>query len=183
MYRIVTDLESMFENVAEARAYIARIKAEGVKPEIPRHAAPGENTTVPRICVAPTLEQCATSLGLLGIFRRCLNANESAKSYENDDEAYPVIVMKFPDGLAYTRPGTDMVPDVNATDEHWLLAPAVPEWVRLKWLGAYSILYDDEPDLAACRKITFLRSPLHRLHPWLDGRGHKLDSSETGDHI
>ena len=181
MYRIITDLESMFDDIDAARAYIQKVRTEGVSPYIPRHAAPGEDVTTPRICVAPTLAGCATSLGLLGIFRRCLNANESAKSYENDDEAYPVIVMKFPDGLDYVKPGADQVPDVDITDEHWLLEPAVPEWARLRWIGAYSILYDDEPELAVCTKITFLRSSLHKLHPWLDGRGHKLDSSETGD--
>lgn len=178
-YHISYDLELKFDGLADAEAY-ARSRPVFM-PAVPWTAMNGEDRTVPRICVAPTLEGCISAIKPQGAFRRCLNANPDAKSYENDGEAYPVLIAEF-HGVRCEAPSAAQVPDVGTTGERWILDPARPDLIRVAWLDAYSIgIKDDDPSgNVICTSVRLLEDPSGYSHPWLDGRGHPLDSSEMG---
>lgn len=178
MYHIITDLETRFRELAEAE-YFVKLNQQ-LCPRVPRHTMAGENTTTPRICVAKTLENCVTALKPMGVFRRCLAANPDAKSYENDDEIYPVIIIKYADDETYVKPDKNLVPDAEQTGEYWLTYAANPEYMQLKWIGAYSITCKWEGRDAICTGITFVDDIANYNHPWLNNKGHPLDSSDLG---
>ena len=79
-YHVVANIDTRFKSLAKARAVY--------NTETPIHPAKifsameDEDSETLRICVAPTIEQCITGIGILGRFRRCLAANEDAKSYQ-----------------------------------------------------------------------------------------------------
>lgn len=187
MYHVIAPLEARFPDLQSARDYAARLRSgqETVKPSVPDTAQDGEDKTTPRICVAPYVEDCITALGVTGLFRRCLNSREDAKSYENDDEAYPIMVLKFADGLDYIKPTKAQVPDAGSTHEHWLLTPASPVDAYIAWLDAYSIKYKDMtrrggPSRIQCTGAVYVRNINMMSHPWLDGGGHPLDCDAMG---
>lgn len=179
MYHVISNLELMFWSLDEAVDW-ANNRPE-FQPRIPATAMCGEDLSTPRICGAAKLSDCITALGVTGTFRRCLNANSEAKSYENDSEAYPVLVAEFDDKLNWIKPSKNQVPDVAVTHERWLLQPARPAKIELKWLDAYSIRMRDAGLRMACTKIKFLDSTEGYSHPWLDGKGHPLDCPDMGD--
>lgn len=184
MYHVICGLESRFGSLSEAKRYVATGPA--LVPEIPHTAMPFEDRTVPRICLAPTVEDCVTAIGVLGMFRRCLNADPDAKSYENEGEAYPVIVCGFPDdipGNPYVDPSEAQVPDVRLTGEKWLLRPAVPVMAELRWLNQYSLRIDTDAERTVCTNVKFVENLDGFRHPWLDGRGHPLDCSDMGGDV
>lgn len=182
MYHIITNIELLFDGLAQAEAW-AKTRSV-IYPSVPKTAMDEEDRTTPRICVAPSIEDCFTAIGVTGQFRRCCAMNDGAKSYENSSEAYPVLVLKFPDGLAYVKPDRSQVPDIAATREQWLLEAAIPKTVMLKWLDACSVLYDDsiEDIRTICTSVRFIdkKDLRNYSHPWLDGKGHPLDSSDMG---
>ena len=177
LYHVMSDLETRFRTLDDVKEFI---KNPRMTPAVPWSAMDGEDKTTPRICVAPDIESCVTAVKPLGRFRRCLNAHPDAKSYENDDEAYPVLVLTFPDGIEDVVPDKTQVPDAALTGERWILRPVIPQTVELRWLGAYSVMLDE--DMARCTGVTFLTdSELKSMHhPWLDRKGHPLESSQYG---
>ena len=177
MYHIIADLETRFRNLKEVRQFMQN---SYFTPKIPITHMLEEDQPTPRICVAETIENCVTSIGIVGTFRRCLAENDSAKSYENDNEAYPILVVKFPDNLDYIKPTPAQVPDVESTGEYWLLNPARPESIKLKWLSARSIIYDENGPKITCTKITFLSATDGYDHPWLNRKGHPINCSDMG---
>lgn len=184
MYHVICGLESRFSSLSETERYLG--SGPALVPEIPHTAMPFEDRTVPRICLAPTVEACLTAIGVLGMFRRCLNADPDAKSYENESEAYPIIVCEFPDeipGNPYVNPSKAQVPDVSLTGEKWLLRPAVPTKTELRWLDQYSLRIDTDAERTVCTKVEFVEDPEGFHHPWLDGRGHPLDCSDMGGDV
>lgn len=179
-YHIVTCLEDHFNSIYEAmRTYHAGVK---LTPWIPKSRMEQEDSTMPRICVAPTLEQCVTAIGVMGIFRRCCGTYEDAFSYTIDGlEIYPVIVLTFEES-AYFTPSSKDVPDVGYTKELWITHDAAPVSVELKWLNYASLQIEeisrsDSDNLYVCRSITFVKPERWHIHPWLTGTGNKLDSS------
>ena len=185
MYHIIANLELRFDSLDDALSWANSRPRSWFEPKVPYTAMPEEDKTTPRICGAPTLEGCVTALSPIGTFRRCLNANEDAKSYENDEEVYPVFVVTFSDSHDWVKPTKEQVPDVQLTDEHWLLAPALPTNIELKWLDAYSIDIKEDEDTCktVCTGIRFVDNLTSMHHPWLDGKGHPLDSSDMGGDI
>lgn len=185
MFHVVANIDSRFSSLMAALAVYNYDTP--VRPEKIFSAMPGEDAETPRICVAPTIEQCITGIGLLGRFRRCLEANEEAKSYATmGREVYPILVLQFADDLPYYTPTSEQVPDSIVTGEQWLLEPAVPTSIRLAWMGMDSILWaEDERALhgyvCATAKLDYRPFPPDKDHPWLNGRGHVLDSSEEED--
>lgn len=177
LYHVISDLETRFRTLAEVMAFV---DSPTVAPRVPRDRMPGENASIPRICVTPSVEACVDALKPFGRFRRCLNANPDARSYENDDEAYPVIVLEFPDGTPFVRPDPALVPDAETTGELWITEPARPK-ARLEWLGAYGIIMDEA--CKRCIRVAFLSGNELRgkHHPWLDEKGHPLENSQYGD--
>lgn len=178
MYHVIANLELKFNNLNQAVRYASA--KPFIIPAIPATMMSEEDRNTPRICVAPTIEDCITAIGLFGTFRRCLNDNPDTKSYENDDEAYPILILEFENGGEYT-PDKHQVPDVETTHEHWLLNPAKPKKISLKWLNSYSIkIQENENGQAICKSVKFLESTENYHHPWLDGAGHPLESSDMG---
>ena len=68
MYHVVANLEERFHSAEEALKYYNR----PVQPYIPMSRMKHEDSSIPRICVAETVEDCLMGIGLLGRFRRCL---------------------------------------------------------------------------------------------------------------
>ena len=148
MYRIEANLENRFPDLKTALAAFS--KDIEVMPVLPATRNEREDSTTPRICVAPTLEDCITGIGVLGRFRRTLSGNEE-------------------------------VFDVEMTHEHWFLTPKKPKRVHLRWLGMYSVYWKSDDECRICKKVRFLRSPKGYDHPWLNGKGHILESSRRED--
>lgn len=186
-FHLMTDIEHRFKNLEQAEAFVKDLNDKKLKiePTVPRTAMPDEDHTTPRICVAPSLEQCALAIGPTGVLRRCCNAHPDAFSYVTTGlEVYPVIILEF-DTDDIVEPTSEQVPDVNLTDECWITKPLYPTQARLVWLDPWSLEFlDEDPD--ALDK--FIPSRLsydvtdavqgRYNHPWLNGKGHILDSSE-----
>jgi len=185
MYHVVANIDDRFSS---AEAALAAYRGKVVRPKIPYSTSwqNGEDATTPRICVCENIKDCVTAIGLLGRFRRCLAANEDAKSYETDGiEVYPILILKFSDDLKYYTPNRSQVPDVDFTHERWLLKPAVPDFVQIAWVHPRSIIWEEckENPVSkyACKALELIIAkdgPIGRTHPWITGTGHRLESSE-----
>ena len=180
-YHIVYDLETKYRTLQEA--IHANYKGMWLLPAVPATTMANEDTVTERVCVAPTVEDCVTAIRVYGPFKRCLAANDDAKSYsELMDEAYPVIVMELESDETPTVPTEEQVPDVKYTNERWFLKPVQVKDSYVRWLDCRSILFDEsatvnDASFGICTKVTFLDEYRHKDHPWLNGRGHILSSS------
>lgn len=179
MFRIEANLENRFPDLASAVAAFSTDVA--IQPVLPATRNEKEDGETPRICVAPALEDCVSGIGVLGRFRRTLSNNDGAFSYAvKGNEAYPVIVLEFNDDGVYV-PTPEQVFDVERTHECWFLTPKKPKSMRLCWLDMYSVLWESEDNPRVCKKIRFLHDPSGYDHPWLNGKGHILESSKMED--
>ena len=183
-YHLVTDLERKFDSLADAERYVERLNDRKVKirPYLPKHALKDENMTIPRICVAPHPTMCVQSIGSIGMFRRCMAGHPDTQSYATKgNEVYPIIKVTFDDTPHVLWPDKSLVPDTYLCLEHWLLAPTYCRSAELVWLGMWSIEACEE-NAALVESVSFLTTDEVREkgldHPWLNGRGHPLDSSE-----
>lgn len=184
MYRVVANIDSMYVNLAQCMDYcgIKPFARLTVVPRVPSTAKPPEDMVTARICVAPTVEECITAIGLLGRFRRCLELNDGAMSYSNiGRETYPVLVEEFNRPLVY-RPYGEQVADGIYTREHWILVPTTPNRSKIIWLTAKSILWKEVKGFNmgyACKKLHYTDTPKPNMnHPWINGHGHVLESSD-----
>lgn len=179
-YHIVTDLENRFTSIYEVMQTYCKGKI--IRPQVPKSAMPNEDKEIPRICVAPTLEQCVDALHITGIFRRCCSSYEDGMSYVvNGLEVYPIIILTF-DELDYVVPSPEQVPDVLETGELWITHDAVPINVELKWVNHLSLkVYEStcnrNQTTLKCSAIDFVEPNKQSIHPWLTGTGNILDSS------
>lgn len=176
MYHITANIDERFRNEEEAFCYYAN---HIFIPRVPVTHMQGEDSVTKRICVAPTIEDCLSGIGLTGRLHRCLAANEDALSYVTAGrEMYPILIAEFSDFEEYYSPTPEQVPDVGMTNEHWILNRAIPESVEIVWLNMFSILWDNSY-CPRCRSVKLYWRPLpDATHPWLNGMGHTLDSSE-----
>ncbi len=181
VYRVVANVDSRFPS---AEAALSAYSGMAV-PEVPATVSDDlhEDATTPRVCVAGRVRDCFTAIGLLGRFRRCLSANRDALSYAAAGrEVYPVILQTF-DGKDAIRPTLRQVPDWPWTNEFWITEPVAPLKTELLWLDMWAIKMAYVPDSPrtvgyACTSVTFTRPGPDSDHPWLNGRGHVLESSE-----
>lgn len=178
MYRVVTDIDSRYESLEECKKNAYSL----IVPSVPCTAGPPEDTTIPRICVAPSIEACITAIGLLGRFRRCLERNKDAFQYSTiGRETYPILIQEFDNPLIY-RPTKNQVPDSKYTGEHWILESVIPDRCSFIWLTANSILWEEIyefPMTYACKRLYYTDIPAPGMnHPWINGLGHVLDSDE-----
>lgn len=177
-YHVVAPLEGKFNSVGEAVEFF---KSNPLTPRIPIHTADGEERETNRICIAPSVELCLTAIGVIGTFRRCCAINQDAFDYATEAlEVYPILICEFDDPEVY-KPTIEQVPDVGLTRERWLLQPAIPDRVCLKWLHSRSIRWSQKV-LArhkwVCKNVDFVEPTPISKHPWLNGFGNVLDSSE-----
>lgn len=184
MYRVIANIDSKSPNYKAAMRWYFQPdgKPRVVLPVLPESAAPGEDMRTPRICVAPTINNCLTAIGLLGRLRRCLARNEDAFSYMNiGREVYPVLVQEFFGPRVY-KPTARQVKDQPWTHEHWILEPLRPKRQYIIWLGMDSITWREAPRMPlgyTCINVRYdLRPPKNSNHPWINGHGHILDSDE-----
>jgi len=103
------------------------------------------------------------------------------KSYaKNGDEVYPVLVVELPDklpnGQNWYTPTEEQVPDVKRTGEVWSLYPIKPIRSEIKWLSMYSIICDEDEEI--CTAVEFVKDLTDKNHPWLNFKGHPLESSQ-----
>lgn len=175
VYHVASNLETSFNGISEALSYFNN----ELIPRVPINKALGENSDIPRICVCKRIEDCFTAIGLLGTFRRCLGANEDAYSYGGKGiEVYPVIVLQFKDKYS-SKPPDDSVPDMDITNELWIRETVRPEVIELKWLNWSSIIWEDCVTHYGykCKSVKFIEPTPYSIHPWINGRGNILDSS------
>lgn len=178
MYHVMANLEVRFSSLEEALTWCE--SSAWLYPRVPDSRTCIEDDVTRRICVAPTVEQCFTGIGLLGRFRRCLAANEDAFSYVTTrPEVYPIIILTYSPDEEYYIPSVDEVPDVELTHERWLRYPAEPVYADLVWLTPYSIIWA-ETNCTVCESVRLLdeEKPFGD-HPWLNGKGHSLDSNRA----
>lgn len=179
VYHVACTLENRFRNLQDAVLSYSGI----ITPGIPVTAGEYENRTIPRICVAPTIKDCLTGIKLVGRLKRCLAANEDAKSYETlGREVYPIIILEFniPKNKLY-KPTKDEVHDVDITNEYWITQPVKADKVIVKWLYSRSIIWEETHDRNLwykCKRVRFVDDLTGRNHPWLNGRGSILNSSD-----
>lgn len=173
MYHVFFDLEPRFDTLKDAQFHVDCLR--GIHPRVPYTCGLSEDDATARVCVAPTPELCMTGIGPGKWFRRCVNGDEI---YDNGDEIYPVIVCEV-DG-DFIKPDPLQVPDADFTQEYWSLEKVCVVSAELKWLGCNSIKVDVRGRGEYVTDIEWVepRNGLH--HPWLDGKGHPLNSSDKG---
>lgn len=83
-------------------------------PLIPKYTMPGEDITIPRICFAPSIEDCLNAMAADRVERGLEDGRFLAFPFRvaKDDP-----FLKTPDNI------DDMVPDAYWTKEHWYLKP------------------------------------------------------------
>lgn len=179
MYHVIANLEKHFRSADKALEYYDL--QFPIIPKIPSTRMSREDGITPRICVAPTIEDCFTAMGM----HRFLRCVESFLHFDTPEEkeVYPFLLLSFSQFEGYYTPSEKEVPDVGVTNEHWLRKPACPETVDLLWLTSNSIAWDQDINAddfgqgsEICAVVDYLKEPpAWGIHPWLDGRGHTLD--------
>lgn len=180
-YHILYNLEDHFKNLKAAMEYIQN--TDILTPHIPEYRLDFEDNTTPRICVCTSVTGCIQALGTY-IFRRCCNSHPTAPSYTlAGREVYPIIVMCL-ESDHVIKPTTEQVPDAEETDEHWILSPAKVIKSKILWLNPWSIKFEDNDKPEPIYVVTYKTSQIKHLdHPWLNKKGHKLDSNKMEDYV
>lgn len=181
MYHVVANIDTDYCCLKDVLACYNEYTP--IDPWIPCTTGDDEDRTIRRICVCPSIEECFRGIGLMGRFKRCLAVNEDAKSYETlGIEAYPIVVATFYN-VGVWKPTEEQVPDCMLTNEHWITNSTIPDRVELLWLHMRSIHweYDYIGESYKCTLVNFI--PDDKLeyynHPWINGIGHTLESSEN----
>lgn len=180
VYRIIANIDSRFPDAETAMEVCAGV----IQPTIPTTIATqwNEDNVTPRICTAGSIKDCFTAIGVTGRFKRCLSGCRDMLSYAHDGlEVYPVLVQTF-DGSKAIRPTLKQVPDWPWTNEFWITEPVQPISTELRWLDMYSLHCSEVAGEAAnpsyvCRSFKFVEPGPENNHPWLNGKGHMLDSN------
>ena len=96
MYHLVANLEERFACIGEALEHYAPDLP--VFPKVPASRMLFEDGITPRICVAPSVEECITAMGIRR-FERCI-ADECIPEYLKN-EVYPVLLLSFSENEDY----------------------------------------------------------------------------------
>lgn len=183
MYHVIANLEKRFKSVDEVLSYYS--PQHPIYPRIPATRMLCEDSMTPRICVAPTIEDCFTAMGA-DRFLRCMSCHLPFDEKECL-EVYPILLLSFSPWEDYHAPSETEVPDAVVTNEHWLREAAYPETVDLLWLASDSTIWNEiwtEDNNAPgfgqgqeiCTMVDYLeKPPVWGIHPWLDGNGHTLN--------
>lgn len=83
-------------------------------PRIPQNTLPGENANIPRICFAPSIEDCLNAMG-----ERFIEDGKPGTPFL----AFPFFVQRTDPALRTAQKIARWVPDAEWTNEHWYLRP------------------------------------------------------------
>jgi len=191
VYHIEKNVETHYITVFDALESMKN--PQPVFPWVPVHAMLDEDTMTPRICVAPSIEQCFMGCTLYP-FRRCCSKVQGMLQYRGlPGEAYPIIVNVFDADAPYV-PSANEVPDAQDTGEMWLLEESTPIHRAMYWLttdaieayGPESFPAKDWPKWAdfhmvdSVKLLTTEEALTEKLdHPWLNRRGHCLNDKDN----
>ena len=168
MYKIIANLEGQFNSLEEAKSFATKFVVD--MPKMPRNWEDLGESVSPHISVFPTLEDCITFLGIDN-FARCCDT-----VFNNDREVFPVLVLDFGDRDDYVKPSCAGSDEVG---EMWLTVPAKPKSASLHWISSSGIEVNDrfgsDEYPVFCKRVWF-SDPFGMDHPWLNGKGHKLNS-------
>ena len=197
VYHLHVHLDEYFASLTEAEKFMASPAC--LIPSVPKSRIPTEDAKTRRISVCDTITECVTALDVECQFHRCLQANAdmaeefyidlSYSEVEDDIEQYPIGIVKIEvDEDCLYEPSIDEVPDVDLTNEKWLIDLSGIKSVesQLVWINNNSVLISfDDPignvdfALYSCEQLDYSAVPYaKRHHPWLDGKGHLLNSTK-----
>lgn len=195
VYHLHVHLDEYFVSLAEAETFLSSPAC--LISSIPKSRIFTEDSETRRISVCDSITECVTALDVEGPFHRCLQANaDIAEEYcldltypetEGNIEQYPIGIIKIKvDEDCLHTPSIKEVPDADLTGEKWLLDTSGIKSVesKLVWIDNNSVLvsFDDPIDdmdfsIYACDRLSYSETPYPgRHHPWLDGKGHLLNS-------
>lgn len=119
--------------------FYEKTKDSLIIPRIPENRLDNENQCEERICMAPSIEDCLTSIGS-GRLERCF------EDYSDGETGIPILIHEF--RLNYElecqwliKPNKEDVLDAEITNEHWYLMPCKPYKSYIRYLNDYR---DDE---------------------------------------
>lgn len=193
VYHVVTGLDSHFKTLEDAQGFLQQ---QSFSPMIPESYTSGEDRTIPRLCVAQSVEDCITGIGVRRVFFRCLEAWDAPSYISEGQEQYPIGILEIevPDSEICV-PLAQHVPDVDFTHELWIKSDDFEILDRhIVWLDQYSIDIDDQEENPnnvlvdearhvfeyRCLAVRYSESPYpDKHHPWIDDRGSILMSRES----
>jgi hypothetical protein len=197
LYHVEAGVECSYLDVFAALESLQHL--EPVTPWVANHTMLGEDETTPRICVAESLENCISSCGLHR-FRRCCENVPTMQHFATipagGEEAYPIIIQTYQVPLSEVhKPTPKEVPDAALTGELWLTKPTRPVKREMLWLMMDSISVTEDVDEYLAKTGFIDGAPVVCVsvittdeavrcgfnHPWLNCRGHCLDSLAPED--
>ncbi len=186
VYHVVSTLDTDYPDLASASKALAKLQ---LIPAIPQSMCSGEDRSIPRICVAKSVEDCITGIGVGHRFHRCLEAEDAYSYVSRGREVYPIGILEIeidPEDLV--TPTVDQVDDASFTHELWITSDRFDIVSRkLVWIDQFSISLDEEEFISEkthiysrkCKSIKYTNRPEPgKHHPWIDGRGSVLASKE-----
>ena len=189
VYHIERNVEHRYITVFDALESLEHPQPK--QPRVSPNTMSGEDETTPRICVARSIEECIMGCTLFA-FRRCCARVRGMEVYAGPPgEAYPIIINTFKVDNPYV-PSAREVPDAADTGELWLLEKSIPIRRELLWLTPDAIeaygqemypgdVWPEWEDFYQVESVKLLTTEeaLRRglNHPWLNRRGHILNSS------
>jgi hypothetical protein len=99
-------------------------------PRITNKPLDGENIFISRISASPTVDECFKAIGLNSVVHE-----------KTHSRIYYVYRLLLTSSHHVVKPTKKLVPDVNMTNEHWVLEP-----VKVELLGYITVKYDVELD-------------------------------------
>lgn len=174
-YHIFYDLESQFLTMDDVKRFMEETKY--LSPRLPLTADKNEDV-IPRVCAASTVKGCISGIIPDMRFRRCIA--DGPGDYKNKDECYPIIIATL-EGEFFS-PTPEQCHDVELTGELWATHDVCVKSMSLVWLQSDSIVisYPKGAEHYICKDISWSENPTGH-HPWVDGMGHPLECSDTGD--
>lgn len=175
LYHIETNIEHSYITVFDAVRSLQEL--EVVEPWIPGHTMRGEDETIPRICVAESIEECVLGCDLWRFHRCCEKVPGMEHFADEMMEAYPIIIQAYAvDPADVHKPTPEEVPDADMTGELWLTKPTRPIRREMVWLPMDAITAPEDVVLDVRMLSTEEAIRYMYNHPWLNQRGHCLDS-------
>lgn len=118
VYHVVTELDTRFKSIQSAERYLS---AQSFNPVVPESYSYNEDRITPRLCVARSIEDCITGIGVQRVFFRCLEAWDAPSYGSFGQEQYPIGILEIEVPESCMRvPDKSQVPDVDFTHELWI---------------------------------------------------------------